>query len=286
MPGPSRAASIRGSGDLCAYRGVMARSTSTPTNARASAKGSSTRARKPAPAPTKYVDDTDRPPLAVRAWLGVAHAVGGMFRAFGLETLEKDQRRDGFPFLLVVLAALGAVNGRFFIGNDAATQISAYTVGLFVGRVAFIMPVPAGAGVGCSGTRRPSTTTGASASASDCSCSRRRARHVAGGRPQPSQGMPALSAAGGLFALSASRKVAAHADRRLHPPGCADTAEHSHPHQDPAQPHRPSSPRPVRVDVRAERLTRARGRRTHGRRRDGRCRGEGPAVVAPQQVRS
>ncbi len=201
MPGPPRAASIRGSGDLCAYRGVMARSTSTPTNARASAKGSSTRARKPAPAPTKYVDDTDRPPLAVRAWLGVAHAVGGMFRAFGLETLEKDQRRDGFPFLLVVLAALGAVNEWFFIGNDAATQISAYTVGLFVGRVAFIMPVLLLVLAGWLFRHPPSIHDNGRIGigfglfvlsiAGFC--------HVAGGRPQPPQGMPALSAAGGLF---------------------------------------------------------------------------------------
>ena len=179
----------------------MARSTSTPTNARASAKGSSTRARKPAPAPTKYVDEVDRPPVAVRAWLGIAHAVGGMFRAFGLETLEKDQRRDGFPFLLVVLAALGAVNEWFFIGNDVATQISAYTVGLFVGRVAFIMPVLLLLLAGWLFRHPPSIHDNGRIGigfglfvlsiAGFC--------HVAGGRPQPSQGMPALSASGGLL---------------------------------------------------------------------------------------
>ena len=179
----------------------MARSTSTPTNARASAKGSSSRARTPAPAPKKYVDEEDRPPVGVRAWLGVAHAVGGMFRAFGLETLEKDQRRDGFPFLLVLLAAAGAVNEWFFIGNDVATQISAYTVGLFVGRVAFILPVLLLMLAGWLFRHPPSVHDNGRIGigfglfvlsiAGFC--------HVAGGRPQPSQGMPALSAAGGLF---------------------------------------------------------------------------------------
>ncbi len=179
----------------------MARSTSTPTNARASAKGSSSRARTPAPAPKKYVDEVERQPVGVRAWLGVAHAVGGMFRAFGLETLEKEQRRDGFPFLLVLLAAAGAVNEWFFIGNDVATQISAYTVGLFVGRVAFIMPVLLLLLAGWLFRHPPSIHDNGRIGigfglfvlsiAGFC--------HVAGGRPQPSQGMPALSAAGGLF---------------------------------------------------------------------------------------
>ena len=41
--------------------------------------------------------------------MGLAHGTGGLFRAFGPETLEKDQRRDGLPFLLVLLAIAGAV---------------------------------------------------------------------------------------------------------------------------------------------------------------------------------
>ncbi|ALX66809.1 DNA translocase FtsK [Microbacterium sp. XT11] len=92
-------------------------------------------------APKKYIDDVDKPPVAVRAWNGLSHGVGGLFRAFGPETLEKDDRRDGFPLLLVLLAIAGAVNEWFFIGNEVAANISAYSVGLLVGRVAFIMPV-------------------------------------------------------------------------------------------------------------------------------------------------
>ena len=178
----------------------MARS-STPTNARASAKGSSSRARKPDPAPKRYVDDVDKPPVFVRAWLGLAHATGGMFRAFGSESLEKDQRRDGFPFLLVLLAIAGAIVEWFMIGTDAGTNISAFTVGALIGREAFIMPVLLLLLAGWLFRHPPSVHDNGRigigfglfilAIAGFC--------HVAGGRPQPKSGLPALSEAGGLF---------------------------------------------------------------------------------------
>ena len=64
----------------------MARSTSPTKGSRASSGASSaasktpsSRARKPAPAPKRYVGDTDKPPVAARAWLGLAHATGGLF---------------------------------------------------------------------------------------------------------------------------------------------------------------------------------------------------------------
>ncbi len=117
------------------------------------AKTTSTRAAKPtasaakAPAraskgaPKKYEDELVRPSLAVTASAGVAHGVGNMFRAFAPVDFEKEQRRDGFPFLLVVLAIAGAVVEWFLIGNDVAQTISAYTFGGLFGRAAFILPV-------------------------------------------------------------------------------------------------------------------------------------------------
>ena len=179
----------------------MARSSSSTKGTRAPAKGASSRARASDPAPKRYVDEAERPPVIVRAWMGLAHGVGGMFRAFGPETLEKDQRRDGFPFFLVLLAVAGAVVEWFFIGSELAATISAYSVGGLIGRVAFIFPVlllmlagwlfrhPAsvhdngriGIGFGLL------TVT----IAGFC--------HVAGGRPAPRDGLPALSEAGGLF---------------------------------------------------------------------------------------
>ncbi|MCT9821503.1 DNA translocase FtsK [Microbacterium sp. W1N] len=177
----------------------MARSTTS--GSRTPAKSSSARAKKPEPAPKRYVDDVDKPPVIVRMWLGLAHATGGMFRAFGPETLEKDQRRDGFPFLLVLLAIAGAVIEWFLIGTDIGTTISSYTVGALIGREAFILPVFLLLLAGWL-FRHPSSVHDNGrigigfgllilTIAGFC--------HIGGGRPQPKQGLPALSEAGGLF---------------------------------------------------------------------------------------
>ncbi|MFC4139088.1 MULTISPECIES: DNA translocase FtsK [unclassified Microbacterium] len=175
-----------------------------------SSRSSSSRSPKSAPAPKKYVDELDKPSIGLRMWMGVAHGVGGLFRAFGPETLEKDQRRDGFPFFLVLLACMGAVVEWFFIGNEVAAQISAYSVGGLVGRTAFLMPVLLLFLAGWL-FRHPSSVHDNGrigigfgmlilAIAGIC--------HVASGTlnpkgemvwPQPRDGMPALSEAGGLF---------------------------------------------------------------------------------------
>ncbi|QIG38114.1 DNA translocase FtsK [Microbacterium sp. 4R-513] len=179
----------------------MARSSSPTANGRAPAKGSSSRARKPEPAPKRYVGDTDKPPVIARAWLGLAHATGGLFRAFGPETLEKEQRRDGFPFLLVLLAIVGAVVEWFFIGSDVAKTISAYSAGGLVGRVSFVLPVLLMLLAGWL-FRHPSSVHDNGrigigfglfvlTIAGFC--------HVLGGRPQPKAGLPALSEAGGVL---------------------------------------------------------------------------------------
>jgi len=181
--------------------------TSSPSGGRAPAKASSRAkaaapaSKRAAPAPKRYVDEPEKPAAAVRAWMAVAHGVGGMFRAFGPENLERDQRRDGFPFFLVVLAALGAVVEWFFIGTDAAALISAYSFGGLVGRVAFVLPVLllllAGwlfrhpASVHDNGRVGIGFALFIVTVAGFC--------HVAGDRPAPNVGgLPALSPAGGL----------------------------------------------------------------------------------------
>ncbi|KAA9087276.1 FtsK/SpoIIIE family DNA translocase [Microbacterium radiodurans] len=179
----------------------MARSTNAPSGRRAPAKTSTARARKSDPPPKRYVGDDDRPPVIARAWMGLAHATGGMFRAFGPETLEKDQRRDGLPFLFVLLAIVGAAVEWFLIGTEPGTLISAYTVGALIGREAFIMPVLllflAGwlfrhpASVHDNGRIGIGFGMFVLAIAGFC--------HVFGGRPEPRLGLPGLSEAGGLF---------------------------------------------------------------------------------------
>ncbi|MDR6868674.1 S-DNA-T family DNA segregation ATPase FtsK/SpoIIIE [Microbacterium resistens] len=189
----------------------MPRSTSATKSGPASEKSSarprsgsgsaSAPKRRSAAAPKKYVDEVEKPPVIARAWTGLAHGVGGLFRAFGPENLEKEQRRDGFPLLLVLLAAVGAVTEWFFIGNQVAATISAYSVGGLIGRAAFVMPVLLLLLAGWL-FRHPSSVHDNGrigigfglftlALAGVC--------HVAGARPQPKQGMPALSESGGLF---------------------------------------------------------------------------------------
>jgi len=183
----------------------MARSTTKTSRASektpARSKAQTAPTKKLPATPKKYIDEIDKPPVAVRAWVGLAHGVGGLFRAFGPETLEKDQRRDGFPLLLVLLACLGAVTEWFFIGNEIAQNISAYSVGLMIGRTAFLMPVLLLILAGWL-FRHPSSVHDNGrigigfglfvlAIAGIC--------HLAGGQPEPKAGMPALSAAGGLF---------------------------------------------------------------------------------------
>ncbi|MFT4234292.1 MAG: DNA translocase FtsK 4TM domain-containing protein, partial [Microbacterium sp.] len=180
----------------------MARTSTAPKKPASSSRGGTSRtSKKPEPAPQRFTSDADRPGVIVRAWLGLGGAVGGLFRAFGKETLEKADRRDGFPLFLVLLAIAGAVTEWFFIGNEIAQNISAYTFGGLIGRTAFFLPVLLLVLAGWLFRHPPTVYDNGRVGigfgllvitiAGFC--------HVAGGRPEPSAGMPALSEAGGLF---------------------------------------------------------------------------------------
>jgi len=185
--------------------------TSTKSNGRArtpAAKGAPTR--KPAnrgaggTAAQKTVKFTPvevKPSIGARAWMGVAHLTGGAARALGPEKLSKDERRDGLPFFLVLLAISGAIVEWFLINNVVAQQLDAYTFGGLFGRVAFALPVillvfsvwlfrkPSSVhdngriGIGLS--LLLVTISGL--------C------HIFGVQPQPQDGMPALALAGGVI---------------------------------------------------------------------------------------
>ncbi len=132
--------------------------------------------------------------------MGLAHAAGAAFRLLGKETLAKEERRDGVPFLIVVLAIVGAIVEWFMQSDPVAIALDAYTFGGLFGRVAFALPVimvvfatwlfrhPSSVH---DNTRIGIGTTVLLASISGL-C------HVFGGQPQPVDGFEKLALAGGV----------------------------------------------------------------------------------------
>ncbi|MFM9919776.1 DNA translocase FtsK [Lacisediminihabitans sp. H27-G8] len=91
--------------------------------------------------PVMKTAPSDQPGLITVAWLALAHAVGGAARVLGRETLAKDERRDGVPFFIFLLAVVGAVVEWFNPADPIAVALDSYTFGGLFGRVAFALPV-------------------------------------------------------------------------------------------------------------------------------------------------
>jgi S-DNA-T family DNA segregation ATPase FtsK/SpoIIIE len=111
-----------------------ARSNSSANRTTPTKKLPATKAKQPQP-----IDD--EPGLLSTAWLGLAHIVGGAARLLGKESLAKEERRDGVPFFIFVLAIVGAVVEWFNPSDPVAIALDAYTFGLLFGRLAFALPV-------------------------------------------------------------------------------------------------------------------------------------------------
>lgn len=156
--------------------------------------------------PTKKLPRGKQPPveepgLLTKAWMGLAHATGGAFRVLGKETLAKEERRDGVPFLIFLLAVAGAVVEWFNPTDPVAIALDTWTFGGLFGRVAFALPVimllfaiwlfrhPASV--------HDNTRIGIGVTILVVSISG--LCHTFGGQPQPADGMEFLAKAGGII---------------------------------------------------------------------------------------
>ncbi|WP_411722160.1 DNA translocase FtsK 4TM domain-containing protein [Mycetocola sp.] len=136
----------------------------------------------------------------VKMWMGLAHLAGGTARAFGPERFAKEERRDGVPFLILLLAVVGMAVQWFGVNNDLAQNLNAFTFGGIFGRLAFALPVVMlllaiwlfrhPSSVNDNGRIGIGLILALVATAGLC--------HAFGGQPSPSEGMPALAVAGGL----------------------------------------------------------------------------------------
>jgi S-DNA-T family DNA segregation ATPase FtsK/SpoIIIE len=142
-----------------------------------------------------------KPSLLVRAWMGLAHLTGGAARALSPEELSKEERRDGLPFFLVLLAIAGAVVEWFLINNPVAQTLDAWTFGGLFGRVAYALPVimlvfaiwlfRKPNSVHDNGRIGIGLTVLLVSVSGLC--------HIFGGQPAPSSGMETLALAGGVI---------------------------------------------------------------------------------------
>ena len=71
----------------------------------------------------------------------LAHAVGAAARALSPERIAKEDRRDGFPFLIFLGGIIGAWFTWFMHPNDWLFGAHIWTVGLLFGKVSYALPV-------------------------------------------------------------------------------------------------------------------------------------------------
>lgn len=149
----------------------------------------------------RFTETEVKPSVGTRIWTGLAHVTGGAARALGPEKLSKDERRDGLPFFLVLLAIAGAVVEWFLINNVVAQNLDAWTFGGLFGRVAFALPVimlifavwlfRKPSSVHDNGRIGIGLTLLLVSVSGLC--------HIFGGQPEPSEGMNVLALSGGVI---------------------------------------------------------------------------------------
>ena len=143
------------------------------------------------------------------AWVYLAGAavIGWLARSLTSEKIAKEDRRDGPPFALFLLGIAGAVDTWFFPTDSTATEpnvaqvLNDYTAGLLFGRLSVALPVLMVI-FSMYLMRHPSTVrdnTRVGLGWVILLISAAGFFHIFSLQPQPSNGVSALAAAGGLF---------------------------------------------------------------------------------------
>ncbi len=132
--------------------------------------------------------------------MATAHAIGGLVRSFSKE-IRDDERRDGLPFALFILSVLGVLFA-WFLSNEAwAVVLHQFTFGLLFGLVSYGLPVVLFA-YSMFLFRHPSSLRDSTRFALGFWLFLSVLSgffHVFSALPSPSDGVPALATAGGLF---------------------------------------------------------------------------------------
>ena len=162
-------------------------------------------ARKRAPAKTQVLkpkaEASSRANLLVRFYLALAHGFGGAARALSPDQISKEDRRDGFPFFMAILGILGITFGWFLIQESWAQTLNAWSFGLLFGPVSFGLPVIMII-FAIFLARHPSTVQDNSRIGVGLFLMLMTVSgffHLFSTQPQPTDGVMALAAAGGLF---------------------------------------------------------------------------------------
>ena len=162
-------------------------------------------ARKRAPAKTQVLkpkaEASSRANLLVRFYLALAHGFGGAARALSPDQISKEDRRDGFPFFMAILGILGITFGWFLIQESWAQTLNAWSFGLLFGPVSFGLPVIMII-FAIFLARHPSTVQDNSRIGVGLFLMLVTVSgffHLFSSQPQPTDGVMALAAAGGLF---------------------------------------------------------------------------------------
>lgn len=107
---------------------------------RPSSPSGSSKPRKSAPRKPPVADSSRG--LSARIYLFFAHSIGGAARAFSINKIAPDERRDGFPFAIFLAAIFGAWVAWFMPDPDGfGHALHSWTMGLMFGRVSLALPV-------------------------------------------------------------------------------------------------------------------------------------------------